>query len=338
MTTVYVREQGAVVRKRGEKLVITKEDREVDSIPLVNLDQVALVGNVQLTTPAAALLLGQDVDVVFFSQYFKYRGRLVGIGSKNAALRVAQLRTMTDERRALAIARQVVIGKLTNQRLIMQRQAAQRGAGPAGGALRQAVEGIAGMRTAAEKAESLDSLRGYEGKAGAYYFGAVKALLDPRWGFQGRAYYPPPDPINAALSLGYALLLKDVTAAVQLVGMDPYLGFFHVIEYGRPSLALDVMEEFRPLLVDTVVLAMAHDGALTPGDFVQTGDAKRPVQMAEAGMRRLIEGYERRLETTLRHPVSGDQVTYRRTLELQVRQMAAIVEGRSERYVPIEMR
>lgn len=338
MTTVYVREQGAVVRKRGEKMVITKEDEEIGSIPLVNLDQVALVGNVQLTTPAAALLLEQDVDVVFFSQYFKYRGRLVGIGSKNAALRVAQLRSMTDEKRALAIAREVVGGKLTNQRLIMQRQAAQRGAGSAGEALRRAVEGIATMRGSAGKADSLDSLRGYEGKAGAYYFGAVKALLDPRWGFQGRAYYPPPDPINAALSLGYALLLKDVTAAVQLVGMDPYLGFFHVIEYGRPSLALDVMEEFRPLLVDTLVLAMVHDGALTPGDFVRAGDPKRPVQMSDAGVRRLIEGYERRLETALRHPVSGDQVSYRRGLELQVRQMAAIVEGRSERYVPIEMR
>lgn len=338
MTTVYVREQGAVVRKRGERLVITKEDREIGGIPLVNLTQVVLAGNVQLTTPAAVLLLEKDVDVVFFSKYMKYLGRLVGSGSKNGGLRVAQLKIVGDEARALPVAKEIVAGKLTNQRLIMQRQAAQRGSGAAGPAMRQAVDGIAAMREASAKVGTLDSLRGYEGKAGAYYFAAFKALLDPRWGFQARQYYPPPDPINAALSLGYSLLLKDMTAAVQIVGLDPYLGFFHVIEYGRPSLPLDVMEEFRPLLVDTLVLALVHDRTLTPADFVRTGEAKRPVHMSEAGMRRLIEGYEKRLETTLRHPVSGDQVTYRRCLELQVRQIAAIIEGRATGYVPVVMK
>ena len=338
MTTVYVREQGAVVRKRGERLVITKDDREIGGLPLVNLTQVALAGNVQLTTPAAVLLLEREVDVVFFSRYFKYLGRLVGTGSKNGGLRVAQLKMVGDEVRTLPIAKEIVAGKLTNQRLIMQRQAAQRGSGAAGSALRQAVDGIAAMREAAAKADSLDSLRGYEGKGAAYYFAGVKALLDPRWGFQGRAYYPPPDPINAALSLGYSLLLKDVTAAVQIVGLDPYLGFFHVIEYGRPSLPLDIMEEFRPLLVDSLALALVHAGALTPADFVRTGDPKRPVHMGDEGMKRLVEGYEQRLETTLRHPVSGDQVTYRRCLELQVRQIVAVIEGRAQRYVPVTMR
>jgi CRISPR-associated protein Cas1 len=338
MTTVYVREQGAVLRKRGERLVVTKEDKELETIHLVDLDQVALVGNIQLTSPAAAVLLERAVDVVFFSPYFKYRGRLVGVGSKHAALRVAQLRVMSDEGALLPVARRIVFGKVTNQRVVLQRQAGVRGDGPAGATLRTAIAGIAAMRAAGAGAGSLDSLRGYEGKAGAYYFGALRALLDPRWEFAGRAYHPPPDPINAALSFGYALLLKDATAAVQLVGLEPYLGFFHAIEYGRPSLALDVMEEFRPLLVDPLVLALVHDGALTPADFVWTGDGQQSVRLGEAGMRLMIEGYERRLETVVRHPVSGDQVSYRRCLELQVRQLAALVQGRAADYVPVVAR
>lgn len=338
MTTVYVREQGAVVRKRGERLVVTKDHQELMDLPLMHVRQLAVVGNVQLTTQAVAALLQNDVDVVFFSLRFKFRGRLMATGSKFAQLRHAQLQAMSDEARALEIARQVVMGKLTNQRVILQRQLASGAQGAARDALTQGVMGIAAMREGAGRADSLDSLRGYEGKGGAYYFAAFKALLDPGWGFQGRAYYPPPDPINSALSLGYSLLLKDAIAAVQLVGLDPYLGFFHAIEYARPSLALDVMEEFRPILVDTLVLELVNRRRLTPADFVRTGRKERPVEMSEAGLELFLRAYEERLETRVRHPITGDQVTYRRCLELQVRQLGGIVLGKAERYVPVTIR
>ena len=337
-TTVYVREQGAVVRKRGERLVVTKEHDELMDLPLIHVRQLAVVGNVQLTTQAVAALLQNEVDVVFFSQHFKFRGRLVGGGSKFAQLRHAQLQTMSDEARTLDIARWVVNAKLTNQRVITQRQASTYGSGTPPRALSDAVSGIGAMREGADAAQSLDSLRGYEGKAGAYYFGALKALLDPGWGFQGRAYYPPPDPINSVLSLGYSLLLKDMVAAVQLVGLDPYLGFFHTIEYARPSLALDVMEEFRPVLVDTLVLEMVKRRQLTPADFVRTGRTERPWEMSDRGVSTLLKGYEERLQTQVRHPVTGDQVSYRRCLELQVRQIANLVLGKAERYVGVTMK
>jgi CRISPR-associated protein Cas1 len=337
-TTVYVREQGAVVRKRGQRLVVTKDHQELMDLPLMHIRQLAVVGNIQLTTPAVASLLQNEVDVVFFSQRFKFRGRLMATGSKFAQLRHAQLQTMTDEARALEIARQVVAGKLTNQRVILQRQLAGGKKGTARGALKKGVTGIAAMRKEAGRTDSLDSLRGYEGKAGAYYFAAFKALLDPGWGFQGRAYYPPPDPINAALSLGYSLLLKDTTAAVQLVGLDPYLGFFHAIAYARPSLALDVMEEFRPILVDTLVLDLVNRRRLTPADFVRTGRKERPIELSESGVQLFLRTYEERLETQVRHPVSGDRTTYRRCLELQVRQMARMVLGKAKRYVPVTIK
>jgi len=337
-TTVYVREQGAVVRKRGERLVVTKGFDELMDLPLLHVRQVALVGNVQLTTQAAAMLLQHDVDVVFFSQYFKFRGRLVSTGSKFAQLRHDQLRAMMDEEKPLVLARQVVLGKLRNQRVILQRYLAKDGAGTAAGVLRRGVDGIAAMVDGAQQTDSLDSLRGYEGKAGAFYFAGLRGLLDPGWGFERRAYYPPPDPINAVLSLGYSLLLKDMMAAVQLVGLDPYLGFFHVIEYGRPSLVLDVMEEFRPILVDSLVLELVNRRRLTPEDFVKTGLKKRPVEMSEGGMTMFLRRYEQRLQDRVRHPVTGEQVSYRRCLELQVRQVARFVQGQGRGYVPLVLR
>lgn len=293
-----------------------------------------------LTTPAVAALLEREVDVVFFSRGFRYRGRLMTTGSKFAELRVAQLKVMSDEDESLALARSIAGGKLANQRALLQRRLREGEAdlGVARGALEVAVAGIGQMAEGAARAESLESLRGYEGKAGAYYFGALKALLDPAWGFTGRQYYPAPDPVNAVLSFGYMLLLKDMTAAVQLVGLDPYLGFFHVIDYGRPSLSLDIMEEFRPILVDTLVLGMIARGQLTPADFVRTGRERRPVEMAPGGVERFLKAYEERLEVRIMHPVAGQRSSYRRCLELQARQVAGVVLGKAEAYVPVAIR
>jgi len=335
MSVVYVREQGAVVRRRGERLLVTKNDRRLMDIPLIHLEQLALFGNVQLTAPAMALLLQREVDVVFFSSRGRFRGRLMHTGSKFAALRHAQLQRMTDQDAAMNIARQIVGGKLANQRSLLLWKAHQVSSPDIQTALDRAAKGIGTMLYRAKQARSLDSLRGYEGKAGAYYFAALKTLLAPEWGFRGRAYYPPPDPFNAMLSFGYSLLLKDATAAVQLVGLDPYLGFFHAIAYGRPSLALDVMEEFRPLLVDTVALQLVNNGLITPSDFVRTGRAERPIELGDQAMERLINAYEERLASRVTHPGSGQQVTYRRCLELQVRQLARLILGKTRRYEPM---
>lgn len=338
MRTVYVRTQGAVVHRRGQRLVITRQNQLLEDIPLLHVQQLVLIGNVQLTTQAAAALLQNEIDVVFLSQGLKFRGRLMATGSKFAELRHAQLKVMSDETRTLEIARSVVGGKLTNQRVYLQRQLAGLKRGDAGNALLKGVSGIAAMREAALQTQSIDSLRGYEGKAAADYFGAIKALLDPGWGFQGRAYHPAPDPVNSALSLGYSLVLKDTIAAVQIVGLDPYIGFFHVIEYARPSLALDVMEEFRPILVDAVVLELINRHELTPADFTRTGRQDRPYEMSNRGMDVILRAYEDRLETSVRHPVSGDQISYRRCIEQQVRQVSNIVQGKAQHYIPVTIR
>ena len=333
MPPVYVREQGAVVRKRGERLIVTRENEEMLDLPLVHLDQLVLFGNVQLTAQAVAILLQREVDVVFLSRFGKFRGRLVHTGSRFAQLRHAQLKIMSDERANLAIAQQVVIGKLRNQQAMLQHSLAD-APQTATGQLQRSLSLIRRMQGQAGSARAPDSLRGFEGSAGAAYWGAYRLLLARDLGFQGRKYFPPPDPVNALLSFGYSLLLKDVTAAVQLVGLDPYLGFFHTIDYGRPSLALDMMEEFRPVLVDPVILAMVNGGAVTEASFERTTNPKLPLRLTDAAIDHLIEQYERRLAARAGHPMAGGQTSLRRIIELQVRRLARVVLGEARQYQP----
>jgi len=331
MAPVYVREQGAVVRKTGERLIVTREKKQLLDLPLLHVDQLVLMGNVQVTSQAVAMLLQAEVDVVFLSQYGKFRGRLMHTGSKFAKLRHSQLQKMSSEKVTLAIAQQVVVGKLHNQAALLQQKLAEVKSPMQ---LQHAVKGITQMQERARSAQSLDSLRGFEGKAGADYWAAFQTLLPNTLGFTGRKYFPPPDPINALLSFGYSLLLKDVTAAVQLVGLDPYLGFFHTIDYGRPSLALDMMEEFRPVLVDWVVLALVKAGQVSGADFEKTGREKQPIRMKERMMEVLIQAYEKRTNEKVNHVDAGGQTSQRRVIELQVRRLARMMLGQAKAYQP----
>lgn len=188
------------------------------------------------------------------------------------------------------------------------------------------------MRRECVRAVTLDALRGYEGKGGAYYFGALRVVLDPVWGFEGRAYYPPPDPFNALLSFGYSLLQKDMVTTIQLVGLDPYLGCFHALEYGRPSLTLDLMEEFRPVVVDDAMVALVLNGELAPGDFTFTGRQDRPVEIGSKCMPLILQVYEKRLDEIVTHTDSGARQRLRRCLELQTRIYAGVVLGSRSAY------
>lgn len=324
MTVLHIKEQGAAVRRNIERIQVTALDRDsgkrkvLSEAPVRELEQVAIYGNVQLTTPAASLLLQHEVDIVFLSLYGTFRGRLAYSGSKHARLRHAQLRLTGDEGKALAVAARIVQAKLANQRNTLLRlsdQVVNRQAT----AIERASQNIQRMRSECIKARTLDSLRGYEGRAAADYFGAIRVLLPVGWDFPGRKYHPAPDPFNALLSFGYALLLKDCSAAIQLVGLDPYLGCFHELDYGKPSLTLDLMEEFRPLAVDRPALQMALSGAIQPTDFVFTQDPARPVEIGERLMPKIIEAYEQTLNQTVAQGSDGQQQLLRRCLELQAR-------------------
>jgi CRISPR-associated protein Cas1 len=330
MTTLYIKEQGAQLRRTGERLVVTREKEVLQDIPILHVDQVVVMGNVQLTTPAVALLLQRDVDVVFLSSRGKYRGRLVTTGSRFAELRHAQLRMLSDEQMALTTAKAVVEGKLNNQATLLRQLNGKTSA------LQQAAAGIDRAREQARRTINLDSLRGYEGTAGATYFGALRMLIPQEWDFVKRVYHPPPDPVNALLSLGYTLLLKDMTAAVELVGLDPYLGFFHALDYGRPSLTLDLIEPFRPM-VDALVVDLVLHGRIQRQQFtLSTEDDKPQATLSEAGLNVYLRAYEAALEARITYPEAG-RTTRRRCMELQARELAQVVLGKRQAFQALAM-
>lgn len=342
MTTIYVREQGAVIRRRGERLVVSKQGQLLDEFPLAKVEEVALYGNIQVTAQAMATLLRQGVRVIFLTSF----GRIIGTvseGSKQARLRKEQYQVMSNEAVNLRLAKAIVEGKIHNQRVLLQRQMKNLSGSP--GAITQisqAVSGMGQMGQAALQAPNLESLRGYEGRAAASYFAAIRAFLGPTWRFERREYHPPPDPFNALLSFCYSLLQKDVLAMVNLVGLDAYLGFFHEIDFGRPSLALDLMEEWRPLIADALALELVNRQALRPDDFIWTNNSQRPVELGEIGVNRVLQAYSQRLEVLVYHPLAsgntGGETSLRRAIELQARRLARVLIGQDQVYEPIKVK
>jgi CRISPR-associated protein Cas1 len=332
MAIVYVDQQGATVHKHGGQLRVMVRGQTTFAIPTNDLEQLVLQGNVQITTQALLMLVSNKVDVVFTSQYGRTWGRWTALESKHAKRRHAQLKLVDDEPRGLEVARAIVEGKINNQRVLLQRRTAH------DPKLRGAVGGMMAMLKQCEGATTLDQLRGYEGKAAAYYFEALRTMIPEEWGFKVRAYHPAPDPANALFSFVYSKLMRDVELKIQLVGLDTYLGIFHALGYDRPGLALDLMEEFRPVLADVVVMTLIGDAALTLDDFERTSDPDLPVRLSRTALKTVTLAYEARLADRVFHPLQGGQVEYRRAIELQVRQLAQVIDGERPTYEPIRIR
>lgn len=362
MATVYVTENGVQVHRRGERLLVMRQDEVLQDIPLIKVDRLVLVGRgVGLTTPALYALARRGVDVLYLNSHGGYVSRLVGREHRHSRLRQQQAIKTADPAFTLPAARRIVDGKVHNQRVLAQRHTG--GAPWAAPALAQ----MEAERRQAAAARSHDELRGHEGAAAKAYFSLLRTLIQPSsgvdWGFHQRAYYPPPDPVNALLSFGYTLLLNDLVAACQVAGLDPDLGFFHTVDYNKPSLALDLEEEFRPLLVDSLVLAAINKRILQPGDFeavrpqrpeAEEGEEdearpgappagrqpgqERAVYLKEASRKRFIALYEARLNESVLHPPSAETTTYRRILALQTYLAARLILGEVGEYTPFTIR
>jgi CRISP-associated protein Cas1 len=328
---VYVQEQGAVVRKKGGLLHITKGKDTLKELPLMQIEQLVLVGNVQVTTQAGKYMVKQGIDVVFLTTTGTFNYRYDRSETKFANLRRQQIDLCNNPQRSLEIARQIVVGKINNQRVVLQRRAEEDAQAA------KALRGMLDMLKQVQAARDLDQLRGYEGKAAAFYFDGVRTFFPRKWGFRKREYYPPPDPANSLLSYAYTLLLKDVKTRLQLVGLDPSFGFFHALADNRPSLALDVMEEFRPSICDVVVLTLVMQGGITLADFEATEDAGLPIRLTQEGRQTLIAAYEHRLSERIYHPMSQGETAYRNVIENQARQMRWIVEGRAIDYETVQL-
>jgi CRISPR-associated protein Cas1 len=359
MPTLYVTEPGARVEKEHGRLLVTKEDIALASVPLAHVTEVVLTGAVGVTTPAMLALLDAGCGLSLITTQGRLRGRLRAAEAGNVPLRQQQYRRIGDERFALEVSRAIVAGKLRNSRTLARRM--QRGGplkievemvetmpepqpGVAGPATPEAATpeshgaetGAAGRITAALKqtagAAGLAELRGLEGSASKAYFSVLRAALRPELTFEKRTRRPPRDPANALLSLAYSLLTNALFTAVEVAGLDPYAGFFHAEKHGRPALALDLMEEFRPVIADSVVLTVVNKGMLGPDDF-ETGE-DGGVYLARAGLRKFLAQFARRLGAEVFHPAAGRALSYQKVLEVQARRLRKCIESGEPDYEP----
>ncbi len=331
MTTLYLSEQQSIVKKRDGYLIVQYPDKRSVEVPLIKISQVVVSGDVTLTTPALHTLLERGIEVCFLSMYGHFRGRLSPPVAKNALLRREQYRAHTDPCRALAIAQACVRGKLENMRTMLLRTNRTL----ADSQIAEAAEAIRRMVRLVPEAQTVGSLLGFEGNGSAAYFGVFARLLRDPMHFTRRRRRPPTDPINAMLSLGYTLLLHQVSSALQAVGLDPYAGFLHQPRYGRPALALDLMEEFRPTIADSVVLNIVNHRILTEKDFQEELGV---VHLKAQARKTFYTKFEDRLQEELQHPYFGYRTSYRRCLELQVRLLGKSLTGEIPAYLPLSIR
>lgn len=322
---LYLVEQGSKLNRDGRRLVVSKDGETLAQVSTLQVSQVLIFGNVQLTTPALRLLLQENIEVVLLSEHGQFYGRLVGPESGNGSLRVAQVLRSREPRFALRTAQQMVAGKIQNSKVFLQRYARRLDSGP----LRLLADRLDELAHRVPRTENHNSLMGVEGTASAIYFGAWKDLLHAPWRFEKRIRRPPTDPVNVLLSFGYTVLTQNVLGAVQAAGLDPHVGFLHQLSYNRPSLALDLVEELRPIIVDSVVLRCLNNDILHSDHFTP-GEDDLPLVLGDEGKRLFIRELESRLTQEFKHPDTGETVNYRRVMLLQAYRLAGTLDLQGE--------
>ncbi|MDB5387910.1 MAG: CRISPR-associated protein Cas1, partial [Planctomycetaceae bacterium] len=311
----YVQEQGAYVGKDGDRIVAKYKDEKLASTPLIDVSQVSLFGNVQMSAQILREVTSRGIPICHFSYGGWFHALTSSLIHKNVELRQAQFAIAAEPIRSLSLARGFILAKMKNCRTLLRRHATDQHRGE--------LDQLADYIRKAEQAASAETLLGLEGTAARLYFQGFARLLKggPAFNLNGRNRRPPTDPVNALLSFLYSLLAKELTITLHAVGFDPMLGFFHRPQYGRPSLALDLAEEFRPLIGDSVVLTLINNAEVGASDFVCRGGA---VALTDRGRKSVLTAWERRLETEITHPLFGYRISYRRVLEVQARLLSRV--------------
>jgi CRISPR-associated protein Cas1 len=324
---LYVTEPGSFVGLRSGRLEVVSRDKEkLASVRLLDVSQLVVFGRVQVSTQALHELFARDIAILWMSTGGWLQGFAVGQPSKHVELRRRQ--TAVHAQGGAGLAQQMIAGKISNCRTLLRRNAR--------GDVASTVAALKRLADQARGADNFSTLLGIEGTAARMYFGVLPAMVAPaaaplvaEFSVLGRNRRPPPDPLNALLSFCYSMLSKDLVATTLGVGFDPYLGIYHRSRYGRPALALDLAEEFRPLIADSVVLGLLNNGEITASDFLRRAGA---VSLTKDGRRKVLRAYERRLDTEIRHPVFGYTISYRRVLDVQARLLAAVLVGEIPTY------
>ena len=318
MSALYIKEQGATVAKRGERILIMKNRRELLDIPVENIDNIAIIGNVQVSTQALHMLMEKGVDL----SYGKYIGHTMADSSKNVFLRFAQHELYQDIPKRMDMARTIVENKIQNQVSLIRHYRWTDGYD-----WKADTKQLERLCTALKEKQTPNELLGIEGKCSNIYFGAYGHMFKSKIKFSGRNRRPPRDPVNVMLSLGYTFLTRDVSAALEAESFEMYLGFLHGIRYGRKSLALDMVEEFRQPVVDRMVLQAFNKGMFSERDFEMERES---IVLEEEGFAKFCQLYERWMKDS---SYSCGQKGYHEQIRLQAKNLKKMLQ-KGESYCP----
>ncbi|MCL2090402.1 MAG: CRISPR-associated endonuclease Cas1 [Micrococcales bacterium] len=329
---VYVSEQGATVGFRRGRLEASLNHETLGSFRLIDVSQVCLFGNVSVSAQAMRELFAREIPVCWFSYGGWFSGLAEGLPTKNIDLRRSQYTTSAAV--LLDVACRMIEGKIKNSRTLLRRNSRTD--------VSTALAQLQNLSCQARQVEGYPSLLGVEGTAARLYFSEFVSMFSDdssvdieTFDAGGRARRPPPDPVNAMLSFLYSILVKDVTVTLRAVGFDPYVGVLHRPRYGRPALALDLAEEFRPLVADSVVLQLVNNGEIRASHFISRAGA---CSLTADGRRAVLTAYERRMSHEIKHPVFGYRVNYRRAIDVQARILGAHLSGELPEYTPFTTR
>ena len=321
---MYVTTQGGVVGKSGDTLTVSVNRKTIAKSRLLDVSSVSIFGNAQVTAQATRELLERGIPICHFTYGGWLKGVTWGMAHKNVELRMHQFRAAADMPTSLSIAQEIVIAKLRNSRVMLRRNHPDTPAA--------ALNEIRRLTRRVKSVDSLQTLLGIEGAAARVYFANFGAMIKSEnsvFDFQTRNRRPPKDPVNAVLSFLYSMLIRQAMVSAMMVGFDPYMGFYHQPKYGRPALALDLAEEFRPLIADSATLTLFNNAELKEKDFIHRSGA---VSLTQDGRRTVIRAFERRMDMLITHPLFKYSISYRRIMEVQARLLGRYLLGELKKY------
>jgi len=338
LNTLYVTTQNAYLHKEGQSVVVRVEKENRLRLPIHTLDGIVCFGAISMSPFLMHHCAENNVAVSFLSLYGKFLARIQGPVSGNVLLRREQYRVADHPEAAAHIARNMLIGKIANARAVLrraQRDHGEKSSQPSCNELEKAEQRLRQYVQRLEKPMPIDELRGNEGEAAASYFAAFPQLItvsDEAFAFTGRNRRPPTDPVNALLSFTYTLLVHDCRSALEGVGLDPCVGYLHTDRPGRPSLALDLMEEFRAFLADRLVLSLINRRQIQPKDFKDS--AGGAVTMTDDARKTLLTTWQKRKQDEITHPYLGEKCKIGLLPHLQAQLLARHLRGDLEAYPP----
>jgi CRISP-associated protein Cas1 len=334
LKTLYVMEHGSVLSKEYERFVIKRNGTPPREIPAIHVDQILVFGNCQITTQVMHLCLQKRIPIYLLAGTGKFFGTVDSFDTEPVLLHREQFMRANEPSFCLDLARQFVKGKVANSRLALQRFARHRDAE----ALTEASTQLPRILKQLDSAATLDQVRGYEGNAARIYFQALSKVLDKSWGFSGRNKNPPLDPVNALLSYGYTLLFYNVYTLLRARGLNPHVGYLHPMRMGHPALVSDVMEEFRALVVDSVVMNLVLNNKLSPNDFIAPTAPGEPCLLSSDARALFVRSIEAKFNSALQHPISKLKLDYRRCIEHQINYLAAVIRQKDSSYKPMVLK